>query len=163
MGEAIKRQASLIFLDTGEDNWAWVNQGVEEFGIDFNEDVERRHYIGNKNSDAVGGSQEKSTSITQYAHKGDEVFEYIDDIMFHERDGAEATTELLEVFVYRADDALTAIPSKLSKVLITKGSHNSGAGGEQLQIEYGIEFIGDPKFVKTTLDEKGDITVDVEV
>lgn len=165
-GEAIKRQQSLVFLNTGTtgaEKWAWVNQGVEEFGIDFNEDVERRHYIGNKNSDAVGGTQEKSTSVTQFAHKGDEVFDYIDDIMFHEKQGAEATSELLEVFVYRAEgDALTDIPAKKSKVLITKGSHGGG-GGEQLQIEYGIEFIGDPTFVKVALGEDNTITITPEV
>lgn len=161
-GEAIKRQDSLIFLNTGTssaEKWAWVNEGVEEFGIDFNEDVERKHYIGNKNSNAVGGSQEKSTSVTQFAHKGDEVFDYIDDIMFHEKQGAEATTELLEVFVYRSEDGKTAIPAKKSKVLITKGSHNSGAGGEQLQIEYGIEFVGDPSFVTVELAKDNTITV----
>lgn len=163
MGEAIKRQTSLIFLNTGtteEKLWSLINEGVEEFGIDFNEDVERRHYIANKNSDAVGGSQEKSTSVTQYAHEGDEVFEYIDDIMFHEKQGAEATTELLEVFVYKSTDGLTEIPTKKSKVLITKGSHNSGEGGGQLSIEYGIEFIGDPEYVTTTLTEDGEISID---
>lgn len=161
-GEAIKRQDSLVFLNTGTasaEKWAWLNQGIEEFGVEFNEDVERRHYIGNKNSDAVSGSQEKSTSVTQFAHKGDEVFDYIDDIMFHEKQGTETMTELLEVFVYRSEDGKTAIPAKKSKVLITKGSHNSGSGGEQLQIEYGIEFIGDPTFVKVALAEDNTITV----
>lgn len=164
-GEAIKRQDSLIFLDVSENgtaDWAWINEGVEEFGVEFNEDVERRHYIGNKNSSASSGSQEKGTSVTQFAHKGDKVFDYIDDIMYYERQGAEATTDLLEVFVYRSTDGKTDIPAKKSRVLITKGSHGGG-GGEDLAIEYGIEFIGDPEFVKVTLAEDKTITVTPEV
>lgn len=162
MAKAIKRYESLVFLNVGTveaAEWAWLNEGVEAFGVDFNEDVERRNYIGNKNSTVVGGKSEKSAAITQYAHKGDEVFDFIDNIFYNEYEGEQATTELLEVFVYKAEsDAMTAIPAKKSKVLITKGTHNAGDGGEQLQLVYAINFQGDPDFIEVALAD-GEITV----
>ena len=164
MGKAIKRQESLVFLNTGAQDtpaaavWSWLNEGVEAFGVDFNEDIERRNYIGNKNSTVVGGKTEKQASVTMYAHKGDEVFDYIDNIFYNEYEGDNATTDLLEVFVYKKEAAEENIPAKKSKVLITKGTHNAGDGAGQLQLVYAINFQGDPEFVNVTLVD-GEITI----
>ena len=149
-GAPIQREESLNFLKVPT-AWALINSGVESFSVDFNETINKRNYIGNKNAVAVGGGLDKSVGLTQFAHKGDVVFDFIDDIMFYEKSGAEAESELLEVFAYRADTDAGPFPAKKSKVLISKGSNNSGDGGDQLSIAYDINFQGDPEIGTVTI------------
>lgn len=149
--QAILSDKSLNFLNVtpkaAAPTWALMNKGIESAEFAFNPKENERHYIADKSSTKETTGLSKALDTTQFAYKGDPVFEYVDDLIYNEAVGSDAKTQILQVFIYRADDlsATTAIPSKVSDVSISISSQTL-TGGDQMQIGYNVNFSGDPTF-----------------
>ena len=137
---------SINFLDTtptdDTNTWALMNKGIEGATVAFNTEVGEHHYIADKNATRNVQSIGKALDVTQFAYKDDPTFEFIDDLFFTEAIGAEAETNILEVFIYRADDPTGAIPAKLTPAIIELGEQ-AKEGGLQLAHSYNVLFSGD--------------------
>lgn len=154
--KAIMGFESINFLDTTPKTeahtWALMNKGIESGAVAYNAETDERHYIADKNATATVKAFARALDITQYAYKGDATFEYIDDLFYKEAIGGDAQTNLLQVFLYKAEDKTTAIPAKLTPVTVELGEHGV-EGGEQLALSYNILFTGDSTNGTVTITE----------
>lgn len=137
---------STNFLDTTPTEetfeWALMNKGIESATVAYNAETDEKHFIADKNSTQGVTALAKTLDVTQFAYKGDATFEFIDDLFYNDAIGAEAETNLLQVFTYRAETPETSIPAKLTPVVIALGEH-AVEGGEQMALSYNVLFSGD--------------------
>lgn len=132
-------------------NWAIVGKGITDKSTDYNANVSDEHWIINKNANKDVDSYALSSGVEQTCYKGDEVFDFIDEIKYRLSTGAKAVTQYLEVFKYRVDES-TSTPTydaRLWDVAISIES-DGGAGGEGVKIKYNVNYKGDPTFGKVT-------------
>ena len=155
--QAIMREKAINFLDvapTGAEDWALMNKGIESATVAYNATTNTRHFIADENATSGVSGFAKQLDITQFAYEGDATFAYIDGLFFNDAKGADADTDMLQVYLHRADEAtpLVAIPAKKQPVTIQLDSYG-GDGGDQLQLGYNVLFRGDPIFGLVTLTD----------
>lgn len=145
--QAVMREQSLNFLNTtpaATATWSLMNKGIESGAVAYNANTNTRHFIGDASATSGVTGFAKQLDVTQWAYKGDATFDYVDDLFFDDAKGVDAETDILQVFLYRAEDgATTGIPAKKQPVTIQIDSHG-GDGGDQLQLGYNVLFRGDP-------------------
>jgi hypothetical protein len=148
---AILSDKALLFMNVtpkgANPTWALMNKGIESAEIAYNPKEAERHFIADTSATKLTTGLAKTLDQTQYAYKGDEVFEYVDDLIFEEAIGDDAITQILEVFIYRTTDmsATSNIPSKVQNANISIASKTL-TGGEQMQIGYNVNFSGNPSY-----------------
>lgn len=140
------REKSINFLDTtpsgASRTWALMNKGIESAATSYNATTQSRHFIADANATQDVTGFAKQLDVTQFAYEGDSTFTYIDNLFFNDAKGADADTNLLQVFLYKAPVG-GAYPAKQQPVTIQLDSHG-GDGGDQLQLGYNVLFKGDP-------------------
>lgn len=135
-------------------NWALLGVGVTDKSTDYNAKVSEEHWIINKNANKDVDSYALSSGVEQTCYKGDEVFDFIDNIKYKLETGTNAVTQYLEVFKYRVDETgdSPVYDARLWDVSISIES-DGGAGGEGVKINYTINYKGDPTFGKVTFNK----------
>lgn len=134
--EKIKRSQFKIFLDTTpstDPTWKLEGWGVEEASISYNANVDRTKYIIEDAARSDHTSNDKQSSITKKAYKGEPVFEFINA----GRDKLNYKTHILEVDSWNGTGS--SYPAKLTDGLIVITEYS----GEE--ISYDLYFDGDPE------------------
>lgn len=152
---AVMREKALNFLDVtpkDAETWALMNKGIESASVAYNATTSTRHFIGDSSATSGVSGFAKQLDVTQYAYTGDATFTFIDGLFFNDAKGADADTDMLQVFLHRAPELtpLVDIPAKLQPVTIQLDSYG-GDGGDQLQLGYNVLFRGDAVLGKVTI------------
>lgn len=150
---AIKRSKLAEFLNvapgTTQPTWARIGQGVAENSISYNANVVTETFIHQDNASNSVDSYAPQIPVTQYAYKGDKVFDFVDGLRKKRATGSDCETQLLIVYIYDTEDD-TNYGAELNEVSIQVDSFG-GTGGERNQIGYNILFNGDPTEGKATI------------
>ena len=150
--EKINRDEWVEFLDTkpGEStpNWAIIGVGITDKSTDYNAEKTEEKWIIHRNKNVSIDSYGLTSGVEQTCYKGDEVFEFIDDIRYRLKTGSKAETQLLEIDKYSVTDEKTTpkYRARLWTVAIEVSSH----GGDTAKINYTINYTGDPTFGTAT-------------
>lgn len=151
----IGREEWVEFLNTKpgqeKENWAIIGVGITDKSTDYNAEKNEEKWIIHKNKNVSVDSYGLTSGVEQTCYKGDEVFEFIDDIRYRLKTNANAETTLLEIDKYSVTDEETKpkYRARLWTVVIEIGSH----GGDSAKINYTINYSGDPKFGTVTFTE----------
>jgi len=136
--EKIKRSQVVTFLDTTPNassaTWKPLGIGVNDYGIDYNAQVDTEKWILEDSARNDHTSNQKQGSVTQKCYKNDAVFEFV----ANGRDKLNYKTQILDVDVWNGNG--TSYPAKLSQGIITITSYM----GENAEIEYDLLYDGDP-------------------
>lgn len=150
--QKINRDEWVEFLNTkpGEStpSFALIGVGITDKATDYNTEKTEEKWIIHRNKNVSIDSYGLTSGVEQTCYKGDEVFEFIDDIRYRLKTGSEAETTLLEVDKYSVTDETTTpkYRARLWNVAIEITSH----GGETAKINYTINYVGDPSFGTAT-------------
>lgn len=150
--EKINRDEWAEFLNTAPSettpNWAIIGVGITDKSTDYNVEKTEEKWIIHRNKNVTIDSYGLTSGVEQTCYKGDEVFEFIDDIRYRLRTGSKAETTLLEVDKYSVTDETTTpkYRARLWNVAIEISSH----GGDTAKINYTINYTGDPTFGTAT-------------
>lgn len=144
--KAIKRSKFAEFLNTtpgsSTPTWSRIGKGVSENTISYNANVVTETFIHEDSASNSVDSYAPQIPVTQYAYKGDPVFDFVDGLRKKRATGTDCETQLLMVYVYdTADD--TSYVAERNEVAIQVDTYG-GTGGERNQIGYNILFNGDP-------------------
>lgn len=147
----IDRTEWVDFLNTtpkGQtETWAIIGVGISDKTTDYNPEVSEEKWIINKNKIKEVDSYGLASSVEQTAYRGDEVFDFIDDIRYRLKTGTDAETTLLEIDKYSVKEGATPqYRARLWTVAISIESN----GGETAKINYSINYKGDPTFGEVT-------------
>lgn len=125
-------------------NWAIIGVGISDKTTEYNAEVTEEKWIIYKNKIKEVDSYGLSSGVEQTAYKGDEVFEFVDEIRYKLKTGTDAETTLLEVDKYSVtgDETNPVYRARLWTVAISIGSN----GGEAAKINYTINYKGDPTY-----------------
>ncbi len=152
--KAIKRSKFAEFLNTtpgSTPTWARIGKGVSENTISYNANVVTETFIHEDNASNSVDSYAPQIPVTQYAYKGDPVFDYVDGLRKKRATGSECETQLLMVYIYDTDDDQTYVAER-NEVAIQVDTYG-GTGGERNQIGYNILFNGDPTTGTATITD----------
>lgn len=150
--EKINRDEWVEFLNTKPSetspNWALIGVGITDKSTDYNVEKTEEKWIIHRNKNVTIDSYGLTSGVEQTCYKGDEVFEFIDDIRYRLKTGSKAETTLLEVDKYSVTDETTTpkYRARLWNVAIEISSH----GGDTAKISYTINYTGDPTFGTVT-------------
>ena len=135
--EKIKRSQFITYLDTtpsaSSATWAVLGIGVNEYGIDYNPQVDTEKWIIEDNARNDHSSNQKQGSVTQKCYKNDPVFEFVSA----GRDKLNYKTQILDIDTWNGNG--TTYPATLSQGIITITSYM----GENAEIEYDLYYDGD--------------------
>lgn len=152
--EKIDRTEWAEFLNTTpnttNETWAIIGVGVTDKSTDYNAEKTEEKWIIHKNKNVTVDSYGLTSGVEQTCYKGDEVFEFIDDIRYKLKTGSDAETTLLEVDKYSVtnENSTPKYRARLWNVSIEVGSH----GGDTAKINYTINYTGDPTFGTVTFE-----------
>lgn len=150
--EKINRDEWAEFLNTKPSetspNWALIGVGITDKSTDYNVEKTEEKWIIHRNKNVTIDSYGLTSGVEQTCYKGDEVFEFIDDIRYRLKTGSKAETTILEVDKYSVTDETTTpkYRARLWNVAIEISSH----GGDTAKISYTINYTGDPTFGTVT-------------
>lgn len=150
--EKINRDEWAEFLNTkpseANPNWALIGVGITDKSTDYNVEKTEEKWIIHRNKNVTIDSYGLTSGVEQTCYKGDEVFEFIDDIRYRLKTGSKAETTILEVDKYSVTDETTTpkYRARLWNVAIEISSH----GGDTAKISYTINYAGDPTFGTVT-------------
>ena len=147
--EKIDRSQFITFLDTtpGESTptWAVLGIGITDYSIDFNPQVETEKWIIERNARTDHTSNQKQSSVSQKAYKGDPCFEFVHKGI----DKLNYKTHILDID--RWNGAEGSYPAKMSDGVIVVTSYM----GETAGIEYDLYYDGDTIEGTVSIDEAG--------
>lgn len=150
--EKINREDLIEFLNTTpkgqSENWALIGVGITDKAIDYNAEKTEEKWIIHKNKNVTVDSYGLTSGVEQTCYKGDEVFEFVDNIRYKLLTGSDAETTLLEIDKYKVDE--TGETPKYRARLWTVSIEISSNGGDSAKINYTINYTGDPKFGTVT-------------
>lgn len=131
--------------------WAIIGRGTEELENSYGSKTKDEHWVIEKNERHSVSGYSLSTDVEQVALKGDEVFDYIDNLMYRMKTGTDLETDKLEIDKYRVDEtgSVPKYRARLFRVVIVPDS-DSRKGGEDNKIKYKLQPQGDPKFGTVT-------------
>ena len=151
----INRDEWQDFLDinpSGETpSWKIIGVGVTDKSTDYNAEKTAEKWIIERTKRTAIDSYGPSSGVEQTAYKGDEVFEFIDNIRYRMLTGTEAQTHLLEVDKYSVtnEESTPTYRARMWDVAIEISSN----GGETAKIKYNIDYSGDPTFGTVTFNK----------
>ncbi len=141
----IKRSQVASFLDTGVSatpTWSLIGPGVTDQTVAYNPKTSEETYIHQDSgtTDVEGYQVNIPTPMT--AIKGDEVFDYVDDIRRKRKVLGEARGKVCIVYLYD-DPEDGAYPAEMNDCSIQVDDFG-GPGGESAKLNFTINLIGDP-------------------
>ena len=152
--ERLKNTAKAKFLNTTPAattaKWDIIGVGITSNDNSYGAKTSDEHWIIEENERHSVDGYSLGSDVEQIAHKGDGVFEFIDELMYRMKTGTELETQMLEVYKYRVDETTANAPkydARLFNVLIVPDT-DTLEGGAALKIKYKIQVQGDPKFGK---------------
>lgn len=140
----IKRSLLATFLNTGTSEsptWSLIGDGVTEQTINYNPQTTDETYINQDSGDTDVESYKPTIPNNMTAIKGDEVFEYIDDIRINRKVLGDATTDILIVYLYK-EATSGAYPAEKNRCGIQIDDFG-GAGGESAKLNFTVNLQGD--------------------
>lgn len=156
--ERLTNTAKVNYLNTTPNEntkkWSIIGRGITQKENSYGAKTTDEHWIIEDNERHSVDGYALGSDVEQVALKGDEVFDYIDDLMFKMAKGTELETEKLEVYKYRVDETgeTPKYDARLFKVLIVPDT-DTLEGGSALKIKYKLQVQGDPTFGKVTFTE----------
>ena len=132
-------------------SWAIIGRGITSNENSYGAKTTDEHWILEDNERHSLDGYALGSDVEQTAIKGDEVFDYVDNLMFYMKKGSECETQMLEVYKYRVDEtgSTPKYDARLFNVLVVPDT-DSIEGGAALKIKYKIQVQGDPVFGKVT-------------
>lgn len=131
--------------------WALIGVGITDKTTDYNAEKTEEKWIIHKNKNVTIDSYGLTSGVEQTCYKGDEVFEFIDDIRYRLLTNSDAETTLLEVDKYSVDE--TGDKPKYRARLWTVSIEIGSNAGDSAKINYTINYTGDPKFGTVTITD----------
>ena len=150
MLEKITREQIATFLDVtpnGEHTFEKVGIGITSMGQEYNPQKTTEKWIIHKNATTSTDSYQIAAPVSQKCYKGDPVFEFVNNIRRNAKLGYACNSFVLDVDMWDADeDGAYAATLYECNIAITK--YND----ENAVIEYDIDYNGDPKVGKVTIE-----------
>lgn len=143
--EKVKRSEIRTFMDVdpGYQDWALIGEGVPTAAIEMNPEIETETYIHQDNATAEIQRYAPSLGIEAIAVKGDEVFDFVDNLRINRAVLSEAHTQIVNVWMYKDPAVGGGYPAELQDVTVAVESAG-GDGGVASKINYTIYYRGDP-------------------
>lgn len=148
----IDRTEWVEFLNTTPSEntpaWAIIGVGITDKSTDYNANVTEEKWIIHKNANKTVDSYGLTSGVEQTAYKGDEVFEFVDNIRYRLLTGSDAETDLLEIDKYNVSGTENAPTYRARKWRVA--IEISSNAGDSAKVNYNIHYIGDPEFGTVT-------------
>ena len=141
----VKRSQVQTFLDVAPGSTAsykLIGDGVKSAKINYNPKTSEETYIHEDSGTISVESYAPTMPVQQTCKKGDEVFDFIDDMRKNRKTLTEAETHIVNVWLYETAVA-GAYPAEEQKVSIQIEDFG-GDGGVSNEINYTINYMGDP-------------------
>lgn len=154
MKKLIKRTDIVTFLDITPTNeqptWAIVGDGMTTGAISYEAGTTSETYIINDSATTTVDNYNVSFEGEMKCIKGDEVFDYVDNLRITRATGDNAKSHVLNVYKYIVDEG-GKYKSEMSDCSITLSSFG-GDGGTTPTIAFSINMNGDPTLGLTNID-----------
>lgn len=121
------------------ESWKIIGVGVTDYSISYNPQTTTEKWIIHKNATTTLDSYQISGEVTQKCYKGDDVYDFINELRRKATIGGANETQVLDIDLY--DE--TSGSYKATKYDVTV-SITSYGGGEDAEIGYTISYNGDP-------------------
>ncbi len=141
----IKRSKITTFLNVGvadTPKYALIGKGVTEQTIGYNPQTSEETYIHEDSGTTDVESYKVNIPTPMTAVKGDEVFEFVDDIRMHRKVLSDAVTDCVIVYLYK-DASSGKYPAEKNRCSIQIDDFG-GAGGESAKLNFTLNLQGDP-------------------
>lgn len=142
-----KRSELAHFLDTTPKTetptYARIGDGVSDLSIEYNAQTVTNQYISEDSATTDVTGYQPSSSVTQYANKGDAVYDYVNELRRSRAIGSDCITSLVNVDVYD-EKAENSYWAEKQTVAISIDSYG-GSAEDPLTIGYTISYRGDPE------------------
>lgn len=153
MAGKVKRSEFAAFLNTtpGEStaNWVRFGKGITSQTISYNPESTTETYIDEDSGTTTLDSYAPTMDGAQTAYAGDGVFDYIDNLRQNRAVGADSETEVLLVYIYDAEGSNSYKAEK--QPVSVQIDDFGGEGGGNVQINYTVNFVGNPVKGKATI------------
>lgn len=141
---AEKRSAFLLFINTAKGTdagtYALVGDGVTELTISYNPQTSTEQYIHQDTATTEMTGYQPNAPVTSQAVKGDQAFEFINDMRRRLPIGSDAHTDIVMVDVFETASS-GSYPATRQPVSIQIDSYG-GAASDPLSIGYTINWRG---------------------
>lgn len=145
--EKVTRELIATYLNiTPKENsetYAIVGVGITDYGQDYNPQRTTEKWIIHKNATTTTDSYQIQADASQTCYKGDEVYDYVNDIRRYAKVGADTETQVLDIDLYDSEVVNGVTQYKATKYEATVAI-TSYAKGEIPKLEYSIAYNGDP-------------------
>ena len=144
--EKVKRSQVRTFIDVDPDyeDWALIGDGVTSAEIAYNPEISSEVYIHQDSASAEIEAYAPTMAIEAIAIKGDEVFDFVDDLRQGRAVLDAAHTKICNVWLYDEVYGETGVyRAEVQDVAISIDTFG-GEGGQSNKINYTIHFRGDP-------------------
>lgn len=147
----IKRSLIASFLNTGTaeaPKYSLIGEGVTEQTISYNPQTSEETYIHQDSGNTDIESYKPTINNPMTAIKGDEVFEYVDEVRMKRKVLDEAVTDVVIVYLYKEATG-GAYPAEKNQCAVQIDDFG-GAGGESAKLNFTLNLQGDP--IRGTFD-----------
>lgn len=150
-GEQIIRKwmAHLVDASFGGENspqWYRFGRDLEEYNVNLNPDTETKKNILGNNTFSHKGYDPSGDADTFFAHKGDPLFEKLQDIVDGLRQGDACKTTALEVHCWEPKTVTVDETEKTVYAATTQACYlvptSYGGGTDGYQIPYSVNYVG---------------------
>ena len=143
MGTKIKRNKFACFLNTGGDTekWSLIGDGVTSMTVAYNPQTSDETYIHQTGGTPDVESSKPTSSVPMTAHKGDAVFDFVDNLRRKRAVLDEARTEICMVYLYEEATG-GAYPAEKNTCSIQIDDFGGEGGGSNV-INFTVNFVGD--------------------
>ena len=147
-GRQVNRVELMHFLNTtpggGTPTWDVIGEGHPNLSTAYNPTTETQQWINQRTGTTTVQNYAPVIDAEQIAHAGDPVFDFVDEISWKLKTGADAETDYLEVRAYNATGG-TSYPARRFRVSISIDTEGDAAT-DPVSRSYNINFMGDPIF-----------------
>ncbi len=141
----IRRKEFLTYINVstdGEAAYALLGNGVTEMSVTYNGESTSETYIHEATASVEISSYKTTAAVTAKAFAGDAVFAFIDNIRRKRLTGAASRTEIVNVYTY-CDAGQEGVYQAERQTVSVQIDRYGGKGGEDLTIDFTLNFIGD--------------------
>ena len=147
MSEAkkIKRSKFAAFLNTGTaaaEEWSLIGNGVTSLTVAYNPQTSDETYIHQDSGTTDVTSYKPTSAVPMTAHKGDPVFDFVDNLRRKRAVLGDARTEICLVYLYDGEDGATSYPAEKNTCSIQIDDFGGEGGGSNV-INFTVNFVGD--------------------
>lgn len=144
-----KWMAHMLDANFGSGTPAWYRFGrdLTEYNVDLNPDTELRKNINGNTSFIHSGYEPSGENDTFYAHKGDPLFEALQDIVDGLKTGDACKTSALEIHAWEEQESQTEgtdsniFAATKQDCYVVPTSYGGGTDG--YQIPFQVNYVGD--------------------